>query len=90
VDSTAQVPFQIPRLAILMVEEAAKEHESYPMKKELWNSLPRKIRYRTFNRILDYLESAGKILVDQEGSIVWTFPDNEKLEMLLKSSTKLQ
>ena len=89
-DSTAQVPRQIPRLAILMVEGAMKRHESYPMKKELWNSLPRKMQYQTFNRILDYLESSGKILVDKDGSIVWTFPDNKKLEMLLKSSTKLR
>ena len=80
-----------PRLdTILMVEEMIKRHESYPTKKELWNRLPRKVQYQTFNRILDYLESSGKILVDKDGSIVWTFPDNEKLERLLKSSTKLR
>ena len=74
----------------MMVEEMIKRHESYPTKKELWNSLPRKVQYQTFNRILDYLGSSGRILVDKDGGIVWTFPDNEKLEMLLKSSTRLR
>jgi len=73
-----------------MVEEMIKRHKSYPMKGELWSSLAGEMRYRTLSRILDYLESSGKILVDKDGSIVWTFPDNKKLEMLLKSSIKLR
>jgi len=27
--------------------------------RELWQSLPRKLQYQTFNRILDYLESSN-------------------------------
>src|SRR5256884_2327750 len=65
-----------PRLdTILMVEREIQKAKSYPTKKELWQSLPRKLQYQTFNRILDYLESSNKILLDK-GGIVWTFPSN--------------
>ena len=74
----------------MMIEKAIKRHGSYPTKRELWNRFPRRMQYQTFNRVLDYLESSGKILLDKDGSIVWTFPDNEKLERLLKSSPKLR
>lgn len=73
---------------ILMVENAIKEAETYPTKKELWQSLPRKIQYQTFKRILDYLESSNKIMYN-ERQIIWIFPDNPKLRELLESSVKL-
>lgn len=80
-----------PRLdTILMVERAILKARSYPTKKELWESLPRKMQYQTFNRILHYLEGSNKILVEKDGHIVWTFPNNEKLKRLLKSSVKLR
>jgi len=41
------------------------------------------------NRILDYLESSNKILLDK-GEIVWTFPSNPRLRRLLKSSVRLR
>lgn len=79
-----------PRLdTVLMVERQIKEAQKYPTRKELWNSLPRKIQYQTFNRILDYLESSGKILFDGN-QIVWVFPDNPKLRAILESSVKLR
>ena len=63
-----------PRLdTILMVEDQIQAAKSYPTKKELWQKLPRKVQYQTFNRILDYLEGSNKILIDK-GEIVWTFP----------------
>ena len=58
-----------PRLdTILMVEREIQKAKSYPTKKELWQSLPRKLQYQTFNRILEYLESSNKILLDKGGS----------------------
>jgi len=73
---------------ILMVEKAIKDAESYPTKKELWKSLPKKVQYQTFNRILDYLESSNKIMFNDR-QIVWIFPDNPKLKMLLETSVVL-
>lgn len=73
---------------ILMVENAIKESGSYPTKKELLESLPKKVQYQTFNRILAYLESSNKIMFDGR-NIVWIFPDNPKLKKLLETSVKL-
>jgi hypothetical protein len=79
-----------PRLdTILMVEKQIQAAKSYPTKKELWQKLPRKVQYQTFNRILYYLESSNKILIDR-GEIVWTFPSNEKLRRLLRTSKRLR
>ncbi|TFG35421.1 MAG: hypothetical protein E4H47_01505 [Parcubacteria group bacterium] len=72
-----------------MVENTIKENGSYPTKKELLESLPKKIQYPTFNRILDYLESSNKIMFDNR-RIIWIFPDNPKLKKLLKTSVKLE
>ena len=73
---------------ILMVEREIQRTKSYPTKKELWLSLPRKRKYQTFNRILDYLEGSNKILLDK-GGIVWTFPGNPRLRRLLDSNVCL-
>ena len=79
-----------PRLdTILMVEKEIQKARSYPNKKELWQTLPRKVQYQTFTRILDYLESSNKILFDK-GQIVWTFPSSPKLKKLLRTSTRLR
>jgi len=72
-----------------MVEKAIKEAENYPTRKELWNSLPKKVQYQTFKRILEYLESSNKIIFNNR-KIVWVFPDNPKLTKLLESSVKLR
>lgn len=74
---------------ILMVENTIKESGSYPTKKELLESLPKKIQYQTFNRILEYLESSNKIMFDGR-NIIWIFPDNPKLKKLLQTSVKLE
>ena len=80
-----------PRLdTILMVERAILNAKSYPTRKELWQSLPRKMQYQTFSRILQYLEVSRKILIDDDGQVTWTFPNNDRLKKLLKSSVKLR
>jgi hypothetical protein len=79
-----------PRLdTVLMVERAIKESGSYPSKRQLWKSLPRKMQYQTFERIIEYLESSNKILLNGR-SIVWVFPDNPKLKKLIEESVRLK
>jgi len=73
---------------ILMVEKAIKEAETYPTRKDLWKSLPKKVQYQTFKRILNYLESSNKIMFNNR-QIVWIFPDNPKLKKLLELSVKI-
>jgi hypothetical protein len=73
---------------ILMVEKAIIDAEEYPTRTELWKSLPRKMQYQTFKRILDYLEASGKIAYDKK-KIIYTGVNNPKLEALLKTSVRI-
>jgi len=57
--------------------------------KELLKSLPKQVQYQTFNRILEYVESSNKIVLEGR-RIVWVFPVNPKLRELLESSVRLK
>jgi S-adenosylmethionine:tRNA-ribosyltransferase-isomerase (queuine synthetase) len=72
-----------------MVERTIKEAKEYPTRMELWRSLPRKIQYQTFKRILEYLEASSKIVFNK-GRIVWVAVDNPKLKRLLEESVKVR
>lgn len=74
---------------ILMVEKAIIECVDYPTRTELWRSLPRKVQYQTFKRILDYLEASGKITFDGN-RIIYTGVNNAKLQALIESSVRVR
>lgn len=74
---------------ILMVEKAIVEAEEYPTRMQLWRSLPKKMQYQTFKRILDYLEASGKITFNTT-KIIYTGVNNPKLEALMKSSVRIR
>lgn len=74
---------------VLMVENAIKDAQSYPTRKELWKSLPRQVQYPTFKRILEYLEASSKIVFNGR-KIVWVAADNPKLERLLKIAVRVR
>ena len=73
---------------IMMVEQAILKAKIYPTKMELWKSLPRKVQYQTFNRIIDYVLSSNKIILNDH-EIVWVFADNPKLKKLLATSVRV-
>ncbi len=76
-----------PRIPTVMtIERAILDHEDYPTRMELWNSLPKKTQYQTFQRALQYLEGHGIIAIDEEGKIFYTGANNKKLRALLESS----
>jgi len=56
---------------VLMVEKFIKNHSGEFKKRALWEHLPRKMMYQTFNIIFDYLQESGKIARDREGQICW-------------------
>ena len=63
-----------PRLdSVMMVEKVIEETSGTYAKKQLWMNFPKKMMYQTFSVIIDYLLSIGKIAVDQEGKICWTW-----------------
>jgi hypothetical protein len=79
-----------PKLdTLLMVEKAIIDSEEYQTRTELWKSLPRKMQYQTFKRILDYLEASGKITFDKR-KIIYTGINNAKLEALMNSSKRIR
>ena len=73
---------------ILMVEETIQKMD-YPKKTELWKALPKKVMYQTFCMIINYLEESGKILIDDDGRIVWTW-NPEMIEKIKYSGVKLR
>lgn len=74
---------------ILMVEKALLDNTEYPTKKALRESLPKKIEYQTFNRVLDYLEVSGKIIYNGR-SLVYTGVNNDKLRALILTGTLIR
>ena len=74
--------------SILMVEEVA-QHMNYPKKTELWKALPKKMMYQPFCLIIDYLEQSGKLLIDKDGRIVWTW-NPQLLKKIRSSGVKLR
>jgi hypothetical protein len=73
---------------ILMVEEKIQEMD-YPKKTELWKALPKKVMYQTFCIIIDYLEESGKIMIDKDRRIIWTW-NPEMIEKIKASDVKLR
>jgi hypothetical protein len=76
-----------PRLDTqLMIERCIQEAGSFPSRRALMRSLPRQVEYPTLAKALAYLEASNKILLAEDGSIVWVFADNPKLLRLLAES----
>ena len=61
-----------PRLeTIMMVEQLIKEHSGEYKKTEVFNKVPKKTMWGTFNVILKYLWDTNKIGIDKQGFIVY-------------------
>jgi len=73
---------------ILMVEDTIQKMD-YPKKTELWKALPKKVMYQTFCIIIDYLEESGKIMIDKDRRIVWTW-NPEMIKRIKISGVKLR
>ena len=76
-----------PRLdTVLMVEDFIKEHDGEFRRKELWQKLPKKMMYQTFQVVLAYLAESNKISVDAKGKIGWIFYTRSFMTILAHSS----
>jgi len=81
--------FHSPTLeSVIMVEETIQKHSQECGKYQLWKKLPKKMMYQTFQVILDYLEKSGKVMIDTDGCVIWTYDPNG-IKKLLKSGVKL-
>ena len=76
-----------PRLdTILMVDKFIKENSGEFKKTELFNKLPKKMMWGTFNVILDYLDDCNRIFMDKNGYIIYGW--NPKLMERLKNKRR--
>ena len=65
--------------SVIMVEKTIQKYSQEYGKYQLWKKLPKKMMYQTYLTVIDYLESSGKILIDKDGCIMWTYnPDRIK------------
>lgn len=61
---------------VLMVEKFIEDNSGEFKKTELFNNLPKKVMWQTFQVIMEYLESIHKIVYDKEGFVVYIWnPD---------------
>lgn len=58
---------------ILKVEQALEEHKEFDSKAQLAKKLDITMRPPVLNIILKYLEKSSKILVNDDGSMVWIY-----------------
>ncbi|MDP1695760.1 MAG: hypothetical protein Q8L29_02515 [archaeon] len=56
---------------VFMVEKFIDSHSGKYKKTELFNNLPRKVMWQTFQVIMEYLENIHKIAYDRERYIVY-------------------
>ncbi len=85
--NTENIITRIPRLdTVLMVEKFIKEHNGDFKKTELFNNLPKKMMWGTFNVILAYLVENNKIGIDNSDHVVYIWnPELVKRFMNKKS-----
>ncbi|PIN92204.1 hypothetical protein CO154_01810 [Candidatus Pacearchaeota archaeon CG_4_9_14_3_um_filter_31_7] len=62
---------------VLMVEKFIEENSGEFKKTSLFKKLPKKVMWQTFQVIMEYLESIGKIAYDKKGYVVYIW--NPKL-----------
>ena len=75
--------------SVIMVEKAIQKYSQECGKYQLWKKLPKKTMYQTFQTILDYLESSGKIIIDKDGCVIWTY-NPEMIRKLISQGVKLR
>ncbi len=73
---------------VLMVEKFIKENSGEYKKTELFNNLPKKVMWQTFQVIMEYLESTLKIVYDNEGFVVYIW--NPSLLEKIKDRNNLE
>jgi len=57
--------------SVIMVEKFVKQHSGEYQKTALFNGLPKKMMWGTFNVVLKYLWDNNKIGIDRKGYIVY-------------------
>jgi len=73
---------------VLMVEKFIKDKSGEYKKTELFNNLPRKVMWQTFQVIVEYLESTARIAINRDGYIVYIW--NPELVAKFRNKPELE
>jgi hypothetical protein len=67
---------------VLMVEKFIEQHSGEFKKTELFNNLPRKVMWQTFQVIMEYLERGYRIIIEKDGKVtyIWNPGFYEKIK----------
>jgi hypothetical protein len=65
---------------IRMVERTVKKRQYLKSRNQLFMKLPKQVMPQTLSTILHYLEESNKVTLNKDGSIVWIFPDSNKVK----------
>ena len=67
---------------VLMVEKFIEEHSGEYKKTELFNNLPKKVMWQTFQVIMEYLERSYRIIIEKDGTVtyIWNPEFYEKIK----------
>lgn len=68
--------------SVIMVEKTIQKYSQECGKYQLWKKLPKKMMYQTFQVVLNYLENSGKIIIDKDKCLIWTY-DPEGIKKLI-------
>lgn len=75
--------------SVIMVEKTIQKYSQECGKYQLWKKLPKKMMYQTFQTILSYLETSGKILIDKDGCIMWVY-DPKGIKKIISRGLKVK
>jgi len=75
--------------SVIMVEKTIEKNSQEYGKYQIWKKLPKKMMYQTFQVILDYLQNSGKILIDKDGCVIWTY-DPKGIKNLVSTGVKFR
>jgi tryptophanase len=71
IDADEKVIHQPKLDTIKMVENFIREHSGEYKKRALWEHLPKKMMYQTYDVTIKYLMDSGKIAIDKDNKICW-------------------
>lgn len=72
---------------VLMVEKFINDNSGEYKKTDLFNNLPKKVMWQTFQVIMEYLENTLRIVYDNKGYIVYIW--NPKFAQKFKDKPEL-
>lgn len=75
--------------SVIMVEKTIKKYSQEFGKYQLWKKLPRKMMYQTYLEILSYLVESNKIMIDNEGCVIWLY-DPKGVKKIISKGVKIR